>query len=110
MRRFRQYLSQLDAEPTPVPPAETPSAVVTAQAHRIVQLEYQLADARHAASRSERRAQEAEQALRDLRAAHAGDAAATELARTRAVLRDYEDQLETCRDQHGFNTRSGAHA
>lgn len=73
----------------------------------IGQLEMELASLRGRLSTALQRAATAELTLRELSVACAGDAAANELIHARRTLLDYEDQLKTCRDKHGTNTRSG---
>jgi hypothetical protein len=71
---------------------------------QIGRLRLELDNTRAIARREQRGRELAEQALRELSVARAGDAAATELHHTRRTLLQYEELLQGCRDKHGWNT------
>lgn len=91
----------------PTPTGELHTAMLAAKDRRISQLELQLATEQGRRTTAVRRAETAEQALRELSVARAGDAAAAELAHARRTLTQYEELLEGCRRHHGWNTRAG---
>jgi hypothetical protein len=100
-----RYWPEPVIDPTPVTsPCELHDVMLTAKDRRIGQLELVVASLRGQVNAALRRAEGAEQALRELSVARAGDAAATELHHARRTLLQYEALLQGCRDKHGWNT------
>jgi uncharacterized coiled-coil DUF342 family protein len=91
--------------PTP-PLTPLPTSPTVEQLHdRLDSLRQQLFEMYDAVRIERKRADEAEQALGELRAAYAGGPMA-EITRMRLTLLDYEDRLAACRDQHDGNTHT----